>query len=188
MFEPDPKIVRKVARTAMELAATRRDDLDLAIRRHGGLGEMPEDPEAKAEYRKAYGALYSAAAADMKAGATVVVSWPDESQDDPFAMIAEDAPTDSARDVAEHWFSHAALIVDSVGGPEWHAIADMTRRILDLMDAEQDVDVQAVAALLWADDINDDDAFARILYTEVRPRFAGRVAELKARTAKAGES
>lgn len=85
--EPDPRIARKVARAAMEMAATRRDDLDLAIRRHGGLGDMLEDPEAKAEYRKAYGALYSAAAADMKAGATVVVSWPDEQQDD--AALAE---------------------------------------------------------------------------------------------------
>ena len=48
-------VARKVARAAMEMAATRRDDLDLAIRRHGGLGDMPEEPEAKAEYRKAYG-------------------------------------------------------------------------------------------------------------------------------------
>lgn len=63
--------------------------------------------------------------------------WPDE-QDDPFAMVAEDVPDGPARAVVEHWFSHAALISDSVGSPEWHAVADMTRRILDLMDAEQD--------------------------------------------------
>lgn len=78
---PDPEVVRKVARTAMDLAATRRDDLDAAIRRHGGLGEMPEDPQARGEYRNTYGALYSAAAADMKAVATVAASWPDEQPD-----------------------------------------------------------------------------------------------------------
>lgn len=70
-------VTRKVARAAMELAATRQDDLDVAIRRLGGLGDMPEEPTAKAEYRKAYGALYSAAKSDMKAAA-VTVSWPDE--------------------------------------------------------------------------------------------------------------
>lgn len=86
--EPDPRIVRKVARAAMEMVVTRRDDLDSAIRRRGGLGDMPEDPEAKAEYRKAYGALYSAAAADMKAGATVTVSWPDEQLDERNAALA----------------------------------------------------------------------------------------------------
>jgi hypothetical protein len=88
MTELDPQVVRKVARTAMELAATRRDDLDAAIRRHGGLGEMPEDPEAKAKYRKAYGALYSAAAADMKAADTVVVSWPDD-RDNAYGRVRE---------------------------------------------------------------------------------------------------
>lgn len=61
---------------------------------------------------------------------------PQDKRDDPFAMVAEDCPVGPARAIAEHWFSHAALISDSVGGSEWHAIADMTRRTLDAMDAE----------------------------------------------------
>jgi hypothetical protein len=77
----DPKIVRKVARSAMTLAAQRRDDIDHAILRHGGLGDRPEDPEALREYRTAYGALFAAVRAEMQA-ATVTVSWPDEQSQD----------------------------------------------------------------------------------------------------------
>ena len=73
----DPKIVRKVARSAMTLAAQRRDDMDHAILRHGNLGDCPEGGDELREYRTAYGALFAAVRAEMHT-ATVTVSWPDE--------------------------------------------------------------------------------------------------------------
>lgn len=77
MSEPDPNIVRKVARSAMTLAAQRRDDIDHAILRHGNLGDRPEGGEELREYRTAYGALFSAVRAEMHT-ATIAVSWSDE--------------------------------------------------------------------------------------------------------------
>lgn len=73
----DPKLVREVAREAMRLAASRRDDIDAAIRRLGGLGETPEDREALAAYRATRGDLFSAVRAEMLT-AFVHITWPDE--------------------------------------------------------------------------------------------------------------
>jgi len=69
-MKPDPKLVREVARETMRLAATRRDDIDVAIRRLGGLGDPSED-------RAAYGELYAAVRAEMLTG-FVHVTWADE--------------------------------------------------------------------------------------------------------------
>ena len=76
-MKPDPKVVRDVAREAMRLAASRRDDIDVAIRRLGGLGDPPEDREALATYRTARGELYAAVRAEMLT-AFVNITWPDE--------------------------------------------------------------------------------------------------------------
>jgi hypothetical protein len=113
--------------------------------------------------------------------------WPHE-QDDSFAMVAEDAPAAPAYAIVEHWFSHAALISDSVGSPEWHAVADMTRRVLDLMDAEQDADVRAVIALLTAVRIQGVPAATKRRGERLEIRYADRIEALEARDAKDGDS
>lgn len=113
--------------------------------------------------------------------------WPDK-QDDPFAMVAEDAPAGPARAVLEHWFSHAALISDSVGSPEWHAVADFTRCILDLMDAEEDADVRAVVALLAAVRIQGVPAATKRRAERLEIRYADRIEALEARDAEGGDS
>jgi hypothetical protein len=76
--QTDPETVaRDVAREAMRLASQRRDDLDTAISRFGGLGDRPEDPDGLRAFRIAYSRLYDAARSQMRIAA-VAVSWPDE--------------------------------------------------------------------------------------------------------------
>lgn len=89
--QPDPQAVREIARTAMTLAAQRRDDIEMAIFRSGAIGDRPTTGSgASAEmvaWRTAYGALYSAVREEMKTG-TATVSWPDEREADVRAVAA----------------------------------------------------------------------------------------------------
>lgn len=75
--EPDPQLVREIARKAALLAAYRIDDVDTAIDRSGVIGDRPVDVRELPAWRQARGVLYGAVREELRR-AQVTVSWPDE--------------------------------------------------------------------------------------------------------------
>lgn len=125
--QPDPQLVREIARKAALLAARRVDDVDTAIDRSGAIGDRPEAGPELAAWRQARGALYSAVRAQVSR-AQVVVSWPDEQ--------AQDERDDDVRAV-DHaiWLIDALWAGDARGDDVASVRAELTDRFADRIAA-----------------------------------------------------